>query len=341
MQSVTRGAIFPLAMLLALGLSASAAAGACSAPRFCWAAARQRQLSTQSCRSCRRASSGANGGTIRLPIVLEFEPRSIVKKKENDDVPDYRDPDDIPESELRIALCGLNLLGDDPYLRMQALNLSIVDQFLMGLEYDTLQKLNDEESTPIPEATFLSAMSQMWIFAAYELLRTWRQRAKEVLKQVQSGGLAQKVEALERSAGKVHVAQQIRALQFRRALNDPDIGGKISDDLRAIHIPMSRLEHLRIGLAKHEVRGQRNSIAFAPGYGRINMWCGSLDYEIGSGNVVLDVVSRRDIADSLRGTTDHSSLPSEEHLKSFDTFMKGPRVPDRGGENSPFGRVII
>ena len=39
MQSVTRGAIFPLAMLLALGLSASAAAGACSAPRFCWAAA--------------------------------------------------------------------------------------------------------------------------------------------------------------------------------------------------------------------------------------------------------------------------------------------------------------
>jgi hypothetical protein len=217
---------------------------------------------------------------------------------------------------------------------MQTLNLSIVDQFLMGLEYDTLQKLNDQESTPT-EATFLSAMSQMWIFAAYELLRTWRQRAKEVLKLVQSGGLAQKVEALERSAGKFHVA-----LQFRRALNDPNIGGKISDDLRAIHIPMSRLEHLRIALAKHEVRGQKNSIAFHPGYGRINMWCGSLDYEIVSGNVVLDVVSRRDVADALRGTADHSSLPSEEHLKSFDTYMKGPRVPDRDGENSPFGRVI-
>src|SRR5215469_5495021 len=125
---------------------------------------------------------------------------------------------------------------------MQALNLSIVDQFLMGLEYDTLQKLNDEESTPIPEATFLPAMSQMWIFAAYELLRTWRQRAREVLKLVQSGGLAQKVQALERSAGKSQVAQQIRASQFRRALNDPNIGGNISDDLSAIHIPMSRLE---------------------------------------------------------------------------------------------------
>ncbi len=259
----------------------------------------------------------------------------MVEKEENDDVPDYRDPGDIPESELRIALCGLNLLGDDLYLRMQALNLSIVDQFLMGLEYDTLQKLNDQESTPMPEATFLSAMSQMWIFAAYELLRTWRQRAKEVLKLVHNGGLAQRVEGLERSAGKFHVAQQIRASQFRRALNDPNIGARISDDLRAIHIPMSQLEHLRISLAKHEVRGQKNSIAFAPGYSRINMWCGSLDYEIGSGNVVLDVVSRRDIADALRSTADHSSLPSEEHLKSFDIFMKGPQVPDRAARTCP------
>jgi hypothetical protein len=55
---------------------------------------------------------------------------------------------------------------------------------------------------------------------------------------------------------------------------------------------------------------------------------------------LLRLVSRRDIADALRGTADHGSLPSEEHLKSFDTFMKGPRVPDRSGENSPFGRVI-
>jgi hypothetical protein len=219
---------------------------------------------------------------------------------------------------------------------MQALNLSIVDQFVMGLEYDTLQKLNVQESTPIPEATFVSAMSQMWIFAAYELLRTWRQRAKEVLKLVQSGGLTQRVKGLERCAGEFHVAQQIRALQFRRALNDPNIGGKIGDDLRAIHIPMSRLEHLRVNLAKR----QQNSIAFAPGYGRINMWCGSLDHEIVSGNVVLDSVSRRDIADALRGTADHNSLPSEEDLKSFDTFMKGPRVSSRGGENTPFGRAI-
>ena len=29
---------------------------------------------------------------------------------------------------------------------------------------------------------FVSALSQMWVFAAYELLRTWRQRAREIMK---------------------------------------------------------------------------------------------------------------------------------------------------------------
>ena len=38
---------------------------------------------------------------------------------------------------------------------------------------EVLQKLLQEERTP-PETMFLSAQSQMWIFAAYELMRTWR-----------------------------------------------------------------------------------------------------------------------------------------------------------------------
>jgi len=135
---------------------------------------------------------------------------------------------------------------------------------------------------------------------------------------VENGGLAQKVERLERTAGKHHVNEQMRALQFRRALNDPKIGNQIKDDLRAIHIPMSRLEHLRISLAKHEVRGQKDSIALHPGYGRINMWNGSLDYEIAVGNVVLDVLSRRNIVDALRGISDRSNLPATLHLTYLD-----------------------
>jgi hypothetical protein len=244
--------------------------------------------------------------------------------EDRDDFPNYRDPDEVRETELRTALCGLQLLGDDLYLRIQAVNLSVVDQFVMRLEYDTLRKLNDEESTPLPEAMFLSAKSQMWIFAAYELLRTWRQRAKDVLKLLRSGALARKIEALERDSGHFHAGREIRAAQFRRVLDDPTIAEKVRDDLRATHIPIVRLESIRVALAKHEFRGKKNSIAHHPGYGRINQWCGSLDYEIGTGNAIIDVISRRDIAEGLRATADRSNLPSREDLESFNTFMKGP-----------------
>lgn len=90
------------------------------------------------------------------------------------DGPPYRRTEEIIQSELRQALTGLPLLGDDMFLRMQAFNLTIVDQFLMQLESEVLQKLVQEERTPVPEAALLSALSQMWVFAAYELMRTWR-----------------------------------------------------------------------------------------------------------------------------------------------------------------------
>ena len=41
-------------------------------------------------------------------------------------------------------------------------------------------------------------------------------------------------------------------------------------------------------------------IAIAPGYGRIDSWTGSLKYELGNGLYILDYISRRDIADSIR-----------------------------------------
>jgi hypothetical protein len=80
-------------------------------------------------------------GPPRAPHLLSMDeplPDPIIDREEDqDDAPDYGDPGDISESELRTALCDLRLLDDDPYLRMQALNLSVVDQFVMSLEYDT------------------------------------------------------------------------------------------------------------------------------------------------------------------------------------------------------------
>src|SRR6266704_2447173 len=114
----------------------------------------------------------------------------------DENLPPYRDRADIGLSEFVEALGSLQLM-DDPYLRMQIYNLSIVDQFIMELEEEVLRKLLHDERTP-PETMFLSAQSQMWIFAAYELMRTWRERIRDVLVLHKNGGLKLKIDALKR-----------------------------------------------------------------------------------------------------------------------------------------------
>ena len=235
----------------------------------------------------------------------------------------YRRLEDISEHEIVDALRSLTLLGDDPYLGMLAYNLAAIDQFIMRLEDDVLKKLVDEERTPAPEAMFLSAQSQMWIFAAYELLRTWRERARATIKLFENGGLDLKIAHLEEDVGFLHVNKQYRARQLRRVKNNPSFVADIRKDLRVIHIPFVRIEHLRVAIAKQEIRGRKNSVAYAPGYGRINYECGSLDYQLEVGKYILGNLSRRDIADELRATSNRQSLPSDDDLASFDEFMKG------------------
>jgi len=244
--------------------------------------------------------------------------------EEYDDQPRYQAPSEIDPSALRQALCKLNLLGDDPYLRMQAFNLAIVDKFLMELESQLLQKLVDEERTPLPEAAFLSAQSQMWIFAAYELMRTWRQRARDMIKWAESGGLEQKLAALKKEQGYQHFGRLYRAGQIKAVLADPDRVSAIQRDLKRAHMLFARLEAIRISLAKHEVRKRKNSVALRPGYGWINRWCGALDYEIEDGRYSMGDINRRDIADEIRMLLADDYVPSDEDIASFEQFMRGP-----------------
>src|SRR5574337_1181491 len=72
-------------------------------------------------------------------------------------------------------------LFDDLYLRMQATNLQIVDGFLEEQELALLKEYLQLERTPIPFLMFVSALSQLWVFGVYELLRTWRHRVQSVL----------------------------------------------------------------------------------------------------------------------------------------------------------------
>jgi len=246
------------------------------------------------------------------------------EESELEDGPEYRPADEIQMWELPDALGHLAMFRGDPFLTMQATNLGLIDRWLIDVEADVLQRLNEEERTPIDDAMFLSAQTQMWVFAAYEVMRTWRQRAKDVLKLVDNGGLKLKIKALERDLGYLHTGRSIRAGQLKEVHNDPTIAAKIEKDLRRIHIVFSQLESLRISMAKHEVPGKPNMIAIAPGYGRIDSWTGSLKYEIGAGKYILDYISRRDISDNIRAI-DHENEPQTmDELKEFDQFMKGP-----------------
>lgn len=76
-------------------------------------------------------------------------------------------------------------------------------------------------------------------------------------------------------------------------------------------------------VAKHEIRGQKNSIALAPTYGRINRWCGSIDFELENDGAIMGTISRRDIADELR-VIPSLPVPKDGDIRSFDHFMRGP-----------------
>ena len=164
----------------------------------------------------------------------------------------------------------------------------------------------------------------MWIFAAYELLRTWRQRTSDMIKWHDNSGLEIKLRSLEEDLGYQHFGRAYRAAQIKKVIDDPSMIFRIRNDRQRVHMLFTRLESLRVSLAKHEVRGRGGSVALVPGYGRINQWCGALDYELENGRYSMGYVNRRDIADDIRGLLTMDELPTDEELTSFDEYMKGP-----------------
>jgi hypothetical protein len=239
--------------------------------------------------------------------------------------PSYVPHAEIDPSALNSALSSLHFLGDDPFMRMQAMNLSIVDPFIADIEHQLLEKLIEEERTPSADAMFVSAQSQMWIFAVYELFRTWMQRTGELMKWHDNGGLEVKLRELEKDDGYRHFGKSIRASQIKRVIHDSAMILNIQNDRKRTHVLFGQLEALRVSLAKHEVRGRHGSVALAPGYGRINRWCGALDFELENGRYSFGYINRRDIADSIRAFPLMNELPTDEELASFDEYMRGPK----------------
>jgi hypothetical protein len=238
------------------------------------------------------------------------------------DEPMQREPDEIEMHELDDALRGLAVLGEDTFLGMQATNVALVDKWLMPIETEARGWRFRDEGIDVEGAMFLNAQSQMWMFAVYEFLRTWRERAKNIQKWASSGGLSLKIAALERDQSFLHVNKAAFVDLLKRALAEPALVSSISDDLSRTHVLFGQLEFLRIALAKHQVSGKAKQMAYAPGYARIDMWTGSMSYELSNGAVILGEVTRRSIADGLRSIAVDRRVPSKEELASFDAFMR-------------------
>jgi hypothetical protein len=191
---------------------------------------------------------------------------------------------------------------------MQALNVDLVDDYLEVQEAQLLHDYVKTERTPIPAALFVSALSQMWVFAVYELLRTWRQRAQEILKWAKTlealdaderrAAVAQKRQEIERRASEARDAE-VRWQTFERA-DDPRFVEELRSAVDRTELTFRDVEAVRLTLAKHEVPKRERVYAAAPGYARIDMSNGSMQWQLELGRNEIEVVTRRGLADALR-----------------------------------------
>ncbi len=198
-------------------------------------------------------------------------------------------------------------LFDDLYLRMQAMNLDMVDEVLRDEEVALLRRYMEIERTPLPEALFVSALSQLWIFGMYELLRTWRQRVEEILRFVRAWNnlppTQRKKYVLEKRRKIKKLSQH--ALQspwqhYSRALRSPKFLRELENACDRSERAFRRIEALRVSLAKHEVPKAKGALALAPGYGRIDMTSGSIYWQIILQGNEVDLISRQTIAEQCR-----------------------------------------
>lgn len=216
----------------------------------------------------------------------------------------------LDQLDFRIITTGIKKLPffeDDVFLGMQAMNVGIVDQVITQFEYTLLQEYNKIEKTP-DSTMAVSALSQMWIYALYEVLRMWRDRKFEFDKLLKNGGITPKVNSMVSDSMNQTII--IRKQQMLRFKNDKKyreqidtIWGNLEEIYRAIEL-------IRMNLAKHCTPGGDNMIPMSPGYARINEWCGALDFQLLEKNKdytdtinkdrYYTTLNRRDIADALR-----------------------------------------
>lgn len=210
----------------------------------------------------------------------------------------YQHQSKIDYSILRMSWMKL-VFFDDVFLNMQGMNIGLADSVVTQYEYQLLEEYFEREKTPIETVLTVGALSQMWVFALYELLRQWRDRKYQFKKWFDNGGIDDKVQQFSKGDD-LNLAQNIRSHQLKQYRNSHKIRQELDKQWEVFKPIYSTIELYRMNLAKHCAPGKDNLLPSTPGYGRINMLCGAMDYELINKDGSYYVLNRRDIADGLR-----------------------------------------
>ncbi|AKR42217.1 hypothetical protein [Methylophilus sp. TWE2] len=217
---------------------------------------------------------------------------------ERDEVP-YVFWDQLDFSIITMGLKRLPFFKDDIYLGMQAINVGVADSVITQLEYELVTEYHETERTPIETSMAVSALSQMWIYGLYEVLRMWRDRKFQFEKLFQNSCIDLKVDSMS-SDETLNITIETRKKQLQRFNQDEDYRKRITEVWELLSPVYRMTELIRINLAKHCAPGKDGMVPRAPGYGRINRWCGAMDFELIEKDGYYTTLNRRDIADALR-----------------------------------------
>lgn len=205
-------------------------------------------------------------------------------------------------------------LCDDLWLGMQARNIAMVDiSVIRPIEGQALTAYMERERTPVDILLPLSALSQMLVFSLYEFLRTWRQRAKEIIRIAEryqslpegerDAFLAKSVSDAEAKENMVKIAPTFYSEHIAKVSDTRFVDGlksyfELSEGL------FRDAEALRVNLAKHEVPKTPGIIAEAPGYGRMSYRDGAIYWFLTLKDGSLLQVNRRELANVFLGIDD-------------------------------------
>jgi hypothetical protein len=203
-------------------------------------------------------------------------------------------------------------MTDDMCLWLQAQNIARVEMSVLR-RWES-EVLDEQEADPGsyqgPKYRELMALSQMWVFAVYEFLRTWRQRAGQLMQYednynkltTQPKRDAYLKEIVDRAKDKARHATQAPALypEHVAKIADPEFMKSVSAYKNKTADLFRELSAVRMPAAKHELPGNKGLLADTPGIGLPDRLTGTICWPVLLGDKNT-VIRRRDLADKFLG----------------------------------------